>query len=285
MTERLYKFMNMDVFKSFLEIPRLRVTPSWEQNDPFEFFNGESTNCTDMRNLHGAISLCSNLYSAPMWAHYADNHRGVVVEILVNKKNPWSIFSKSYMPPEDSDFGFYEVIYRNLPYNFSHATEKYIVKDRSWSYEHEQRFIVPFTYINGLITTKTSINKIEEITGRRYKWRQERDDSEFYETDQTLVSDLVNIDPNLLLRIFLESRNNNTMFFLNLNTGIPGSSTGCLGKIYAGYKTDTDELREIINKSHSYASNIYQSITSNNYQNIEKIHWNPEHQKISLKGI
>lgn len=197
-----------------------------------------------MRNLHGAISLCSNLYSAPMWAHYADNQRGVAVEILVNKENPWSIFSKSYMPPEDSDFEFYEVIYKNLPYNFAHSTEKYIVKDISWSYEHEKRFIVPFTYINGITTRKKSINKIGNITGKNYKWRRVTDRSKFYETDQAIASDLVIIDPSMLLRIFLESSNNNTMLFLNLNIGTPGSSTGCLGKIYPGYNTDIKSLKK-----------------------------------------
>ena len=102
--------MPFSTLLKFIDDPCLRVTPSYCQNDPFEFgyteqdidqLNAKSGNRRlgsehrDYAKLHGIVSLCSSKSDILMWTHYADKHKGAAVELLVDRENPQSLFVNS----------------------------------------------------------------------------------------------------------------------------------------------------------------------------------------------
>lgn len=122
--------MPISLFHQFLEDPCLRLTPSFCQNDPFEFgftekniselgtlYNrkGLGKRLESFSKFHGIISLSATCTNIPMWAHYANNHIGFAVELEIDGTNPENLFINStsqYLKPKSSDFLFDKVSYK-----------------------------------------------------------------------------------------------------------------------------------------------------------------------------
>jgi hypothetical protein len=87
----------------------------------------------------GVVSLSESPLVDRMWAHYADAHKGLLVEF-----DPTSdLFTNpSFVKCEYSDS---PVVYNTLPEG-NHAAIEEIAKHKKtdWAYERESRLIVPF---------------------------------------------------------------------------------------------------------------------------------------------
>lgn len=203
----LYKYMSLR--DDFFTNPMIRATPALSLNDPFEgHFNEIQVKDASMNQLKfyrncgldanddpdeyqindsvgilqgdisdlGIISLSENYNNPLMWAHYADEHRGMVVEFDFNE--PFFEDSISFNNGKRSRFGpnvlgdRYEypekVDYqRELP-NFSRfelsapdTQDEYhwnkffktilFTKSIDWIYEQEQRIVVPLKDADSII--------------------------------------------------------------------------------------------------------------------------------------
>jgi hypothetical protein len=83
--------------------------------------------------------------SNPMWAHYADNHRGVCLQFRFLRPPPKDIGAEYLIDPEFT--GYYAVRYKEdftrVPdlNDIGSAIEVMHTKHPDWAYEHEVRFI------------------------------------------------------------------------------------------------------------------------------------------------
>jgi Protein of unknown function (DUF2971) len=92
-----------------------------------------------IRESLGILSLSETHDSLLMWSHYADEHRGVVIELDHNHP---SLMTRS---DGDSFAGFFSVDYRDekvrgVPTPAT-VVDTLLVKSKPWSYEREWRFI------------------------------------------------------------------------------------------------------------------------------------------------
>lgn len=295
--ESFYKFMSIDTLEQFLEEPLLRVTPSWEQNDPYEFPPIHKEITPNLNHLHGAIALSSRLDSAPMWAHYAKNHTGVAIEILVDRNNPFRTLALMNTPATHSDYNFYDVEYidlkNDIDLNNTKRHHNYIIKDKAWSYENESRFILPFTSINKILATGEGISLIEQaleksvgkekISLDEYTIRQgSKDDyqidktkNDLYKITDVQLSILLALDTEKLSSIFSTAKNNSVMFFTQIDRGTPGMDHGSIGRIIAGKNTDLERLDIILKSSFSDIVNRYSPI-GGNIENVYISYWDRE---------
>lgn len=90
----------------------------------------------------GAFCLTEKPDDLLMWAHYADHHRGTVLEF-----DPQHEFFNRRLNPQDDFRHFRKVVYtRDRPNIFltdSNAVDFFYFKSKEWEYEQEWRLIVP----------------------------------------------------------------------------------------------------------------------------------------------
>jgi hypothetical protein len=160
----LYKYMPLrpEFFDNFL----LRATGRFSLNDPFEVLPsveyfadfakkdiGESRakqaieayisgnpaqlykHYSGMLTKHGVISFTEIPDNLLMWAHYADEHRGIVIEI----DREHAFFNDEY----SFSGNLHRVLYRKSRLSkFTTYFAPYLYKSDEWQYEKEHRFIV-----------------------------------------------------------------------------------------------------------------------------------------------
>lgn len=275
---RLFKYMPMATLLKFMQDPCLRITPSHCQNDPFEF--GFSKNDIEALNMlepgrsigshiqafaqrHGVISLTTEYQDVCMWAHYAEHHKGAVVEILVDKSDPYSafLFPDFIVQRSISDLHFSNVKYEKVR-SLEAVTKKnaedirfhyYFTKYERWSSESEYRFIVPFDAVYKIVCTECSAKHLKWITGSNCNFLSEISGSEpkLYEIKGPNL-EVLTMDPGrfaILETLWGLSEDTNVMFFLRLASGCPGISSGSIGRIYFGANADLTKFMEDIEDS------------------------------------
>lgn len=168
---KLYKYMSEKAALSFIKQPLLRISPSHQLNDPFEFLPSASSqmslkkrfkhNIKEFMDLHGVLCLSEIPDNLLMWSHYADNHKGAVVEFFVDENDPFNLFYINYVA-KTSDAKFDKVSYKknrsylgcSLTDDLQKIREHYtFTKSEDWDYEKEHRFIFPFTSISHELNT------------------------------------------------------------------------------------------------------------------------------------
>ncbi len=198
----------MPLRKQFFEEPMLRATPFYNLNDPFEgqYSEEQIRNVNKHENLHlkpevvdidpedneyhiqavieglqddlfeyGVVSFTEDYSNLLMWSHYADEHRGFVLEI---ENRPW--LTDSYINRNGNQFRYKKkplcnteekpvrVVYRDsqpkfelqhdaLPDNKWNVNYQKLIKsifltkgDR-WLYEKEHRSVLKVSYADKII--------------------------------------------------------------------------------------------------------------------------------------
>ncbi|MGG6325606.1 DUF2971 domain-containing protein [Vibrio cholerae] len=175
MEHRLYKYMplRMNFFENFL----LRCTPKSSLNDPFEalpsmgyweqFFEKlsfcgdgefsvlkeqylkdsyENDFGLDVFKEHGIISFSETHDNLLMWAHYADNHSGIVVGFDGNHEWFKALHRVRYRKERNTEF---------MDFN-----DPYLYKSDEWSYEKEHRLIVKLSSTPVQVASKQYLDSI-----------------------------------------------------------------------------------------------------------------------------
>ncbi len=266
----VYKYMSHKAAISFIENPMLRVTPSWVLNDPFECKLSNST-CVKLNSidghterslavenfmkLHGIVSLTETPDNLLMWSHYAEEHKGAVVEFVIDETDPFDLFILGGYR-RFSDAKFSKVNYRkrrNYPFSVgadsfeSIRDHYYLTKSDEWIYEREQRFILP-------------INELSHV---------KKTDGEMTFTDLIHVEELAND--------WECSHKTGDMFFIPINSKK-------IGRIIIGYNAELEVYKEAMSKSDDpYRS--YMHPLQDEFIGVEVARLHPERFELSFEPL
>ncbi|ELA9428266.1 DUF2971 domain-containing protein [Vibrio parahaemolyticus] len=197
---KLYKYTPH--IESFLNTPMLRATRTNDLNDPFELkpnqelvesivtneapsetalsWLGGSQGFADFKLSYnkGVVALSECHDNLLMWSHYADEHRGGVIEFtfdLENKSHSRTLVQRGlFQELADNNYQYGLVRYRkNRSIDLSMISERGyklweqivdqlgFIKSKDWMYEEEHRFLVDMNYCN-----KTYVPDNEYSRGR-----------------------------------------------------------------------------------------------------------------------
>jgi hypothetical protein len=309
--------MSYSTLIKFLNDPCLRVTPSNCQNDPFEFgFSSsdiEALNCKseskelgikleEFAKLHGIISLTTSNDDILMWSHYAENHRGAVVEIYIDDEKPQSLFINS-TGPNSPPFNYQDFLFDKVSYKSVRRFEQieseanidkikhhyYFTKARQWKLEDEYRFITPMIWINRILFNEAGCKKAQKILGgysSSITCLNPRDTGcKFYELNPVAL-EMISIE--LISKLWLQSSVNETMFFIRLNSGVLGVSNGHIGRIFLGCQADHDDfISQLKNDSYDLLSirGKYSNLLTGELCNVFKGEMDKDEYKLLFKPI
>ncbi|WAG07936.1 DUF2971 domain-containing protein [Aeromonas jandaei] len=192
--QRLYKYLKKPKSHDFYLKPTVKLSVPKYLNDPFESsiseelikakFDEEAIDvewdCTEHIYGMGVLSLSETSRNLLMWAHYADEHKGICIGY--NKDVLSSL--KPYNKKTGCDFYYPErVTYDNLRFD-SNESNKDIpmqasdivrqvltIKSDDWMYEKEHRCIVPIGWSDRAIQTTKNIGfkrKINKLMDEGY---------------------------------------------------------------------------------------------------------------------
>ncbi|OBU27121.1 DUF2971 domain-containing protein [Photobacterium kishitanii] len=192
---KLYKYT--PYISEFINRPALRLSQPEYLNDPFECnpnnvtkelvkdgsgFSGAEWIEFNARWKKGIVSLSESKDHPLMWAHYANNHKGGVIEFTLDlKTSPHNkLWSRSLFPNLVTfEHTFDRVRYRRsrvpdfsaFPWLSSTPTKHIcdvlaLTKSESWSYEQEYRFIIPTdksNFVYAKVNSEYSVSLIKDI--------------------------------------------------------------------------------------------------------------------------
>lgn len=189
---KLYKYMKLR--PEFFENRWLRASSNHSLNDPFEnrlsdeylidlilslsVFKADSKNdavriLESQRDMvdnavyalfsnHGVTSFTETRDNLLMWSHYADEHKGMVVEFDPNHE----FFISTYTTPNNSHEGHLSrVLYRKerLSQVDDYLMDVFVHKSDEWSYEKEHRLILNLSSAHKKLIAKKEKKFIEEF--------------------------------------------------------------------------------------------------------------------------
>lgn len=132
--EYLKLFLNVNLGDPKYAAYRDIAASEWGQNQPRDAINSVKTFLPIYKNI-GSICLSQNSDSILMWSHYADQHKGLVVEFEISTDTPILpvVYEKELTPRRIQDvYGCSQNGF--IPVAFSKHTD--------WAYEEEWRIAV-----------------------------------------------------------------------------------------------------------------------------------------------
>ncbi|HCG5955204.1 TPA: DUF2971 domain-containing protein [Vibrio parahaemolyticus] len=113
----------------------------------------------DLYKRYGIVSLTETRDNLLMWSHYADEHKGFVVEFDTTH----DFFTKMYNDGNEMVGEVKRVYYRKQRTNklSSYYLEPYFVKSDEWQYEKEHRLLLPISKANRYLINNQ--NDLEDI--------------------------------------------------------------------------------------------------------------------------
>lgn len=167
---KLYKYMTFDVFIKFIKSSSLKLTPFFQLNDPFELKLSKtqkedwdrkvsesifshikelsSDRVLDEDNIfYGVMAFSKNKGNVPMFAYYAEEHKGVMLEFTVNIGNEIDLLQNFRLK---KSMIFLDVSYETERtkdiFKSSIKLENCNTKHIDWSHEDEVRIVGDFRY-------------------------------------------------------------------------------------------------------------------------------------------
>lgn len=283
--------MSAKLAKKFIERPMLRLSPAFSLNDPFEINIPKST-LDQMKNYvksarkknferslnsfmfkHGIVSLSATKESILMWSHYAEEHKGFVVEIELEEGNEISALHAEPVP-KHSDAAFSKVEYKEdrfLPFELTPETSErarkyyYETKYIDWRYEEEYRFILPFDSATVLLLKTTNSNYASIIE----KLELTPSSTPFHEislgslwASWDLKSRTYEQYHEALLEVWLGSNTNEAIFLVEL-------SYAAISHLYIGAQADAKEFDSYF-KEFNFSDVGYFSMMRDSYQKVSQ---------------
>ncbi len=181
----------------FFNEPTLKITSPIHLNDPFESLlpgdiseyinelnikdeiNGSYTKedvITTLNNTmtdNGVISFSETQRNLLMWAHYADDHKGLCIgyesdevffEATKNRLKHYSELRKvNYDTVRHNIFGEIESIKDPALLHYYITTNVMLTKGESWIYEKEHRFIIPTNKADYIRIKKDDLTKNRQL--------------------------------------------------------------------------------------------------------------------------
>ncbi len=109
---------------------------------------------------NGVVSLTETNDNLLMWAHYANEHKGIVVEFDTSNE----FFTETYVEEERPYYGkINRVLYRKQRLKeFKSLVEPYFHKSDEWLYEKEHRFLVSLFKADKKLIWENDLNRLCE---------------------------------------------------------------------------------------------------------------------------
>lgn len=187
----LYKYtkINKNFFKNYC----LRITPNSDLNDPFEVIPLKDNlgsvmsaeiidEYEEIIKRYGILSLTEDFHNYLMWAHYADNHKGIVIEINTEFNNFITRKTGNFYDRDIFDSELNRVVYskfRGYPIDKNTVFNGQVIRDvlnfyfflksEEWLYEKEHRLVLPFETADSAIVTpeksqqEACLQRLEEL--------------------------------------------------------------------------------------------------------------------------
>jgi hypothetical protein len=163
MTRELYYFTNEQWGLNNIALKHLKVSDINKLNDPYEL-NGYFASTPRLKYLikkkvsdNQRIICFSQSFKSPlMWAHYADNHKGVCLKFEVHEDDCFDIkYSKAMAEFIEKKLKNRSLVSKLAVFCNCGLTEKDIftiltTKFSEWSYEKETRIFIPLNEIEKL---------------------------------------------------------------------------------------------------------------------------------------
>ena len=151
--KRLYYFTPHKYASDIIKNGRLKVSRFLEANDPFELRSYDQSNCvfrnftTEMLNQEnkkfGMLCFCQNWTNPVMWAHYAEQHKGVCYGFDIDKDVTVPVSYQSERLPEgDFHQNMREAEISPEPEEIFDPWKIIATKSSFWEYEEETRILV-----------------------------------------------------------------------------------------------------------------------------------------------
>ncbi|MCU7870362.1 MAG: DUF2971 domain-containing protein [Candidatus Thiodiazotropha sp. (ex Lucinoma borealis)] len=141
---KVYHFTTKEYGLQVLRNQRIKVAVIDELNDPFELLSADLSDRNEKRKFLswkksmsrkiGFICCSGNIEEPLLWSHYADKHKGVVVELDVN---PECLIKVKYRKTR-SKLNF-DKIYEDGKFKETLAKDLGSTKYIKWNYENEYR--------------------------------------------------------------------------------------------------------------------------------------------------
>ncbi|WP_371381700.1 DUF2971 domain-containing protein [Sporomusa aerivorans] len=293
----LYKYMPLR--KEFFDNLMIRATPFAALNDPYEglyndeqfktankgvqkfakkqgipvedvsdnFLNGVMDFIQLDFDAVGVLSFTEDYTSSLMWAHYADQHRGIVLEFDYDK--PLFQDSTRKLGKRESRFGenylggFYEfpekVMYRREILSFERYEQVqvngeypfreflhdlFFTKSNDWLYEKEWRSIVQLSDADSIICRKNELLSKTLAKDKTIKVKNPDQDKIqiIYPSGYEMHEDMgdQSLKQEIALQIFSENANNINLFRLNPEA---------ISRIYCGHRCDEDQVKKFVHSN------------------------------------
>ena len=189
---KIYKYtpLRLDFFDNLM----IRASQKYALNDPFELrpshkIKGSKTNKDDFKALaeqsyfdYAVVSLTETNNNLLMWSHYADQHKGIVIEFDTSeplfdlyKSSPTTMLDED-LDEEVIDQDDAKIkseinagVIQRVRYNtsrpnmkeFDSILEHFLIKSEEWIYEKEHRVILPLVTADRIIVNEKYLPEIE----------------------------------------------------------------------------------------------------------------------------
>jgi hypothetical protein len=238
---KLYKYMSGSRAARFFAQPLLRITNPNGLNDPFEFAitkklaqeiedvlsrnEGRDAGFVSYTNQflsYGILSLSRTYDNLLMWSHYADEHRGAVLEFNVAESNPYELFGFDEEIQCTDLVALGAVDYRkSRPYDGPVTAESmesirrhYVFsKSDEWIYEKEFRFVMHYALADLILVSSSELGIAFKVAGHDFEEFLKR--SGVVRDGGNLWIDIQRseIDPDMVKQMWIMTKQMNSFFF------------------------------------------------------------------------
>ncbi|MGF1761865.1 DUF2971 domain-containing protein [Aliivibrio kagoshimensis] len=145
------------------------------RDEAIEFLgSSESEGADDVFFLnHGVISFTETRDNLLMWAHYAEQHQGMVIEF----DSKHEFFSSKYVTKNNSHEGrLSRVLYRKerLASVNNYLMELYLHKSDEWAYEKEHRLILDLVTADKKLIHKNKVDSFSVVLNMDFQAEKQR---------------------------------------------------------------------------------------------------------------
>ncbi|HFQ5429261.1 TPA: DUF2971 domain-containing protein [Vibrio vulnificus] len=189
MLNKIFKYTGLRI--EFFDNLLIRASQKYALNDPFELrpsyggIRGRKASEASYFD-YSVVSLSETNNNLLMWSHYADQHKGIVIEFDLEQPifDDYKSYKATKSVLDDDDGEYIEVVdeeetklresintgkVQRVRYNskrpsfnnYENILEHFLVKSEEWIYEKEHRVILPLVAAEKLIVHKKYLKKIE----------------------------------------------------------------------------------------------------------------------------
>lgn len=256
----VYKYMSEVAAISFLKDPWIRVTPKPALNDPFECsptqqtknkivdrFKGEKSlsehpdliihNFAGVMDYFGIVSLSKNFNDLLMWSHYADSHKGVMLEFDLDEIHETTrLYSDKIEDSVNySDLRAFKGAFKSL-----NEVRRYyfLTKSMPWKIEEEYRLVLPVNLTMKIAFDLGSTGSKNDMIKLGVNYTKPHGNSRFTEKFSLLHLNPNQCDLDKLFDVWLNSSETNTQFYQYVGYK-------ALKRIYLGANSDVEKFKSL----------------------------------------